>query len=87
MNRKAAVAGQFYAGTKESLNQDLKTLFSKAEERKYDARAIISPHAGYVFSGEVAASAINQINPNKKYQKYLHYWFKSYKIFSWCIYL
>lgn len=68
MNRKAAVAGQFYAGTKESLNQDLKTLFSKAEERKYDARAIISPHAGYVFSGEVAASAINQINPNKKYQ-------------------
>lgn len=63
MNRKAAVAGQFYSGSKESLNKDLKILFSKAKERKQDARAIISPHAGYIFSGEIAASAINQINP------------------------
>ncbi|MCK9255241.1 MAG: AmmeMemoRadiSam system radical SAM enzyme [Bacteroidales bacterium] len=68
MNRKAAVAGQFYSGSKESLNKDLKILFSKAKERKQDARAIISPHAGYIFSGEIAASAINQINPNKKYK-------------------
>jgi predicted class III extradiol MEMO1 family dioxygenase len=26
MNRKAAVAGQFYSGSKESLNKDLKIL-------------------------------------------------------------
>jgi AmmeMemoRadiSam system radical SAM enzyme/AmmeMemoRadiSam system protein B/AmmeMemoRadiSam system protein A len=68
MNRKAVVAGQFYAGTKENLTKDLQTLFASAKKRQQDARAIISPHAGYVFSGEVAASAINQINPNKKYK-------------------
>ena len=30
--------------------------------------AIISPHAGYVFSGEVAASSFNQLDPDKKYE-------------------
>lgn len=68
MNRKAAVAGQFYAGTKEQLTKDLETLFASAKSRQQDARAVISPHAGYVFSGEVAASAINQINPHKQYK-------------------
>lgn len=68
MNRKATVAGQFYAETKDNLEKDLNKLFSLAQERKQEAQAIISPHAGYVFSGEVAASAINQINPDKKYK-------------------
>jgi MEMO1 family protein len=68
MNRKPAVAGKFYSGTKETLTNDLIHLFAPAEERKSDAVAIISPHAGYVFSGEVAASAINQINPDKQYK-------------------
>jgi hypothetical protein len=30
--------------------------------------AIIAPHAGYVFSGEVAASAYNQIDRTRKYE-------------------
>ncbi len=30
--------------------------------------AIISPHAGYVFSGEVAASGFNQIDGEKEYE-------------------
>lgn len=68
MNREAAVAGKFYSANKESLTNDLIQLFAPAKERKKDAIAIISPHAGYVFSGEVAASAINQINPEKKYK-------------------
>lgn len=68
MNRKPAVAGKFYSGDKESLTNDLMHLFAPAKERKTDAIAIISPHAGYVFSGEVAASAINQINPDKRYK-------------------
>jgi AmmeMemoRadiSam system protein B len=29
--------------------------------------AIISPHAGYIFSGDVAASAFNTIDPDKQY--------------------
>lgn len=30
--------------------------------------AIISPHAGYIFSGDVAASIFNTIDPNKEYK-------------------
>lgn len=67
MNRKAAVAGKFYSGDKTSLTSDLKKMFANAKERKADAVAIIAPHAGYIYSGEVAASAVNQINPNKTY--------------------
>lgn len=68
MNRKPAVAGQFYSGDESSLRNDLIHLFAPAKERKKDAIAVISPHAGYVFSGEVAASAISQLNPEKKYE-------------------
>lgn len=68
INRKPVVAGTFYAGDKTTLTNDLKKLFANAEKRKKDALAIVSPHAGYVFSGQVAASAMNQINPDKKYK-------------------
>ncbi|NQU88489.1 MAG: AmmeMemoRadiSam system protein B, partial [Mariniphaga sp.] len=46
-------------------------LFSSARKPKSTnhPRAIISPHAGYVFSGQVAASAFNQIPENTKYEK------------------
>jgi hypothetical protein len=42
MNRKAVVAGQFYAGTKENLTKDLQTLFASAKKRQQDARANIA---------------------------------------------
>lgn len=68
-NRAAVVAGQFYPAVKEELLSTLKELYKKAEPRKTDnVLAIISPHAGYVFSGNTAASAFNQIDTNKKYK-------------------
>lgn len=69
-NREAAVAGQFYPSSAKSLRNDLHELFRKAVTQKTSqaVRAIISPHAGYMFSGEVAAAAFKQIPPNKTYQ-------------------
>ena len=67
-NRKPVVAGQFYSDNESSLRNDLIQLFAPAKERQKDAIALISPHAGYVFSGKVAASAINQLNPDKNYE-------------------
>jgi len=68
INRKPAVAGQFYAGDSATLKKDLKELFDEASPKQLtDVVAIIAPHAGYVFSGEVAASAFNQIDENKEY--------------------
>jgi MEMO1 family protein len=70
IDRQPAVAGSFYPATHEELNATLKQLFTKTVPSKNtkDIIAIISPHAGYVFSGEVAASAFNQIDSAKKYE-------------------
>ena len=67
--REPVVAGQFYPGRSDELSAELIKLFSEAEEKKCkgDVLAIVSPHAGYVFSGGVAASSFNQINTKKKY--------------------
>jgi MEMO1 family protein len=69
-DRTPAVAGQFYPENKRELSAVISGLFSRALPSKglKDVVAIIAPHAGYVFSGEVAASAIRQIDPLKSYQ-------------------
>lgn len=55
--REAVVAGQFYPGSKEELNLMIDDFLTKAELPKLDPyiRALIVPHAGYVYSGQVAA--------------------------------
>jgi len=69
INRKPAFAGQFYAANPDTLKRDLKNLFSQAVPNQCENTiAIISPHAGYVFSGKTAASAFNQIDKDKHYK-------------------
>jgi AmmeMemoRadiSam system protein B/AmmeMemoRadiSam system protein A len=70
IDRQPAVAGSFYPAKQEELSATLKQLFTNAVPSKdiQNVLAIISPHAGYVFSGEVAASAFNQIDPTKEYE-------------------
>jgi MEMO1 family protein len=70
-NRAPYFAGKFYPGTEPALRSLLKELFSNAKTLSGPdtrLRAIISPHAGYVFSGQVAASAFNQIPEGKTYK-------------------
>jgi len=69
-NRQPAVAGSFYPSDPAELERMLKQFFAKtsAPEGERDVMAIISPHAGYVFSGEVAAAAFSQIDPEKEYK-------------------
>ncbi len=57
--RQPAVAGQFYPASQSELQAMLSDFFAQLEERKenYLPRIIIVPHAGYVFSGKVAAYA------------------------------
>jgi len=70
MDRPPAVAGSFYPAPQEELKATLKQLFKNAVPSKniQNVIAVICPHAGYVFSGEVAASAFNQIDPAKDYE-------------------
>ncbi len=90
-NREAAVAGQFYPGTKEELTKELEILFEEAGERKdsfYPLQALISPHAGYIFSGKVAASAFKQLPDNADYKRVFvlasshHYHFKGASVYT-----
>jgi len=68
--RNPAVAGRFYPATPGRLQEELVRLFKQARKKECNnVRAVISPHAGYVFSGGVAASAFNQVDPQKKIQE------------------
>ncbi len=70
VNRQPCVAGQFYPGTAEELHATLEELFAKAmPPKKRRPLAIIVPHAGYVFSGEVAATAFNQLDPRQRFDR------------------
>ena len=69
-NRQPAMAGSFYPSDPAEIERMLQQLFAKAPKRETDREvlAIISPHAGYDFSGEVAAAAFSQIDPAKEYK-------------------
>jgi AmmeMemoRadiSam system protein B/AmmeMemoRadiSam system protein A len=68
IDRPAAVAGSFYPGKKDDLLKMLEGFFKVTEAAQAgDPIALIVPHAGYVFSGSVAASGYRQINREKKF--------------------
>ncbi len=56
--RPAAVAGMFYPDTPATLSREVKALLADAPlQGELPPKAIIAPHAGYIFSGPIAASA------------------------------
>jgi AmmeMemoRadiSam system protein B len=62
MLRSPAVAGQFYPGSEASLVKTLSALVPEIqpEERK-EALAVVSPHAGYIYSGGVAGETFARV--------------------------
>ena len=69
VDRQPYAAGRFYENDSTKLMSDLDYLFNTAKDNNLgDVRAIISPHAGFVYSGEVTASAFKQLDPHKKYK-------------------
>ena len=63
--RKPVVAGQFYPSSKEAINKQIGGFVDK-EEKKLEALACMLPHAGYAFSGAVAAQTVARINIKDK---------------------
>lgn len=61
--RPAAVAGMFYPGDPKVLAHDVRTMLSHAKTENLHPKAIIAPHAGYIYSGPVAASAYALLTP------------------------
>lgn len=63
--RPAAVAGMFYPDDRETLHRYLTALLKQAKSTLQTCpKAIIVPHAGYIYSGPVAASAYHLLQPH-----------------------
>ena len=63
--RKPAVAGQFYPSSPQSLKNQIEAMADK-KAVKQDVIACMLPHAGYMYSGAVAAATVSQINIKDK---------------------
>jgi len=59
--RNPAVSGQFYSDDPEKLKNTIELFFTDAIKPKSEKPvSIIVPHAGYIYSGQIAADAYNQ---------------------------
>lgn len=65
--RAPAVAGLFYPGERASLSRTVSKLLAGAEPRAaHVPKALIAPHAGYVYSGPIAANAYALLAPARE---------------------
>ena len=69
--RPATQAGRFYESDPRALANEIDSLLARhAYGGSYDnVAALIVPHAGYYFSGNVAASAYARLDPQRKYKR------------------
>ena len=71
--RPAAFAGRFYEGDKQKLTRQLESLFTREtrvdENLAEEIRALIVPHAGYVFSGSVAVAGYSRLPIKNRYKR------------------
>jgi hypothetical protein len=64
--RQPVFAGQFYPADSTKLAVQIKIFLENAKPLKIDnAVAIIVPHAGYIYSGQIDADAYSQLKENK----------------------
>lgn len=65
--KEPAVAGSFYPADKKELRETVANFLAKAQKSKRGGKliAIISPHAGYQYSGQVAAYGYKEIKDSE----------------------
>lgn len=61
--RPAAVAGSFYPGNATELQGMLDDMLAAANSQGAVPKVIVAPHAGYIYSGPVAASVYKLLQP------------------------
>lgn len=62
--RPPAVAGMFYPGTSEAIRQQIDSYLTDIDSTEQQVpKIIIVPHAGYIYSGIVAAAAYSTLRP------------------------
>jgi AmmeMemoRadiSam system protein B len=65
--RKSAIAGSWYPGNPGTLRADIDEFFQHVHEGKIDGQimGLIAPHAGYAYSGQIAAYSYSTIRGDK----------------------
>lgn len=61
--RPPAVAGMFYPADPVVLRRDVQAMLAEAQTHALTPKAIIVPHAGYIYSGPIAASVYSALRP------------------------
>jgi len=61
MVRKPAVAGYFYPGTRMELETELGKMIPRQTEKREKVIGLVSPHAGYIYSGACAGKGFGRI--------------------------
>ncbi|MFQ6089402.1 MAG: MEMO1 family protein [Candidatus Methanofastidiosia archaeon] len=69
MKRRSAVAGGFYPSNRDSLKKMVENFFTEEfgdfeVKRKDKVLGVLSPHAGYVYSGRIASHSFYEISRN-----------------------
>ena len=72
--RKPAVAGMFYPGDPDVLRESVDAMLAAAQDSSAQdseecdpyAKVVLAPHAGYVYSGEIAGHAYSALDPDTK---------------------
>ncbi len=60
MIRRSAVAGSFYAGTRDRLRLQVEDLLPRGVPQER-AIGVVAPHAGYMYSGKVAGAVYSRV--------------------------
>ncbi|MES0370702.1 MAG: AmmeMemoRadiSam system protein B [Mariprofundaceae bacterium] len=65
--RQPAVAGSFYPDDPDALIHNIDAMLFEVDEsvHRKSPKALIAPHAGYIYSGPTAASAYSLLEPEK----------------------
>lgn len=87
--RQPAVSGMFYSADKEILSKQINAFLKQAEDVKIkgDLKILILPHAGYEYSGQVAAYGFKKLI-NKDFKTVVligpshHNWFDGSSVFQ-----
>ena len=61
MIRNPVVAGQFYPESSDQLRSMIKGMVDEKAVKKEEVIGLVSPHAGYIYSGAVAGAVISRI--------------------------
>ncbi|MDR2438568.1 MAG: AmmeMemoRadiSam system protein B [Planctomycetaceae bacterium] len=65
-NRSAAVAGAFYPANAVQMNAELDRMLRGTVTKRYSCSAVMIPHAGWQYSGRLAAQTLAQVEIPKR---------------------